>query len=214
LSDEAAKIKKVVAIVDDDPHIRTLLCRIVEKIACIGVCYRSAEQFLEQFNTCHYDCIVTDYTMAEMNGMQLLDKCLVQTPFTPVFIVTGHHNIRLAVSAKDHSAYHFMTKPLNVPEFIKKLGEAVANSSENAQKNKRFNDATADLDKLTPREMEVFFILTDGNTNQSASNILAITIKTIEKHRANIGRKLGNSLMSKWIDTRRIYNAGQAYFRK
>lgn len=49
-------------------------------------------------------------------------------------------------------------------------------------------ERTADL--ITPREREVLQLIAEGNTNRAISETLHISIKTVEKHRANIMAKL------------------------
>lgn len=47
------------------------------------------------------------------------------------------------------------------------------------------------LDRLSPREMEVAFYVFHGYSNRQIAALLSLNIKTIEKHRANVMRKLG-----------------------
>ena len=45
-------------------------------------------------------------------------------------------------------------------------------------------------ESLTPREREVLKLIAEGNTNQGIAEILGVSRKTVESHRANIMRKL------------------------
>jgi DNA-binding NarL/FixJ family response regulator len=47
------------------------------------------------------------------------------------------------------------------------------------------------FDSLTEREKQIFFLLIDGNTSPQIGKALCLSIKTVEKHRANISRKIG-----------------------
>jgi DNA-binding NarL/FixJ family response regulator len=55
-----------------------------------------------------------------------------------------------------------------------------------SEKNKGF-------DSLTERERQTFFLLIEGNTSPQIGKALCLSIKTVEKHRAGICRKLGTS---------------------
>ncbi|NJN65663.1 MAG: helix-turn-helix transcriptional regulator [Chloroflexaceae bacterium] len=46
------------------------------------------------------------------------------------------------------------------------------------------------LDRLSPRERQVFQLLIEGYTNAAIANQLTISVKTVEKHRANVMSKL------------------------
>ena len=45
--------------------------------------------------------------------------------------------------------------------------------------------------KLTPREMEVLQFVAEGKLNKQAASELCISIKTVEKHREHLMKKLG-----------------------
>jgi DNA-binding NarL/FixJ family response regulator len=53
-------------------------------------------------------------------------------------------------------------------------------------------DASAEnaSDLLTPREREVLQLVAEGHTNNAIANTLSISVKTVEKHRANVMSKL------------------------
>jgi DNA-binding NarL/FixJ family response regulator len=42
------------------------------------------------------------------------------------------------------------------------------------------------FDRLTPREREVLQLIAEGHTNRAIAQILRISVKTVEKHRANL----------------------------
>lgn len=44
--------------------------------------------------------------------------------------------------------------------------------------------------ELTPREREVLQLVAEGHTNTAIANILSISVKTVEKHRANLMNKM------------------------
>jgi len=47
------------------------------------------------------------------------------------------------------------------------------------------------IELLTPREIQVLQLITDGNSTNSAALALGLSVKTIETHRKNIGDKIG-----------------------
>ena len=55
----------------------------------------------------------------------------------------------------------------------------------------RSSELAEALNVLTPREMEVLKLVAAGRTNQEIANILVISIKTVQAHRANLMEKLG-----------------------
>ena len=49
----------------------------------------------------------------------------------------------------------------------------------------------ADYDPLTPRELEVLKLIAEGKTSKEIAQTLVLSIKTVERHRADILRRLG-----------------------
>ncbi|HLJ33271.1 MAG TPA: response regulator transcription factor, partial [Ktedonobacteraceae bacterium] len=47
-----------------------------------------------------------------------------------------------------------------------------------------------ELQRLTPREMEVLKLVAEGHTNQEIADLLVLSIKTVQAHRANVMEKL------------------------
>jgi DNA-binding NarL/FixJ family response regulator len=65
------------------------------------------------------------------------------------------------------------------------------------------------LELLTAREREVLQLISEGHTNQSVAYTLGISVKTVEKHRANVMTKLNVSdlpnLIRKAIEYKLIF---------
>ena len=51
-------------------------------------------------------------------------------------------------------------------------------------------DAPSPFERLTPREREVLQLISEGRTNSAIAQTLTISVKTVEKHRANLMSKL------------------------
>lgn len=71
--------------------------------------------------------------------------------------------------------------------------EVVANSEESAFRNwqARRDVARQQIRRLSRRELQVVQLVSNGLANKSIAQELEISVKTIEKHRANAARKLG-----------------------
>jgi DNA-binding NarL/FixJ family response regulator len=52
-------------------------------------------------------------------------------------------------------------------------------------------DTDRDYDPLTPRELEVLKLIAEGKTSKEIAQLLVISIKTVERHRADILHRLG-----------------------
>ena len=74
------------------------------------------------------------------------------------------------------------------------LYDTEANDQEASQTQFRGSDPpglSEDLQTLTPRELEVLRFVAEGRTNQEIADLLVLSIKTVQAHRANVMEKLG-----------------------
>jgi len=51
-------------------------------------------------------------------------------------------------------------------------------------------DASSPFERLTSREREVLQLISEGHTNKAIAQVLKVSVKTVEKHRANLMSKL------------------------
>jgi DNA-binding NtrC family response regulator len=70
--------------------------------------------------------VVTDLRMDGMDGIELLRECRRLDPSLPVILVTAHATIARAVEATQAGAFAFLTKPLNLPQLLAEVRNAVA----------------------------------------------------------------------------------------
>jgi DNA-binding NarL/FixJ family response regulator len=54
-------------------------------------------------------------------------------------------------------------------------------------------DQSSPFDQLTPREREVLQLIAEGHTNQAMAQLLNVSIKTVERHRANLIQNRGEA---------------------
>jgi DNA-binding NtrC family response regulator len=81
----------------------------------------NGREALEQIAHDHYDVLITDIKMPEMNGIELLEKAKEQDPEMEVMIITGFGTIGSAVEAMKKGAYEYITKPFDLDELILKV---------------------------------------------------------------------------------------------
>src|SRR5689334_9058515 len=73
-----------------------------------------------------FDIVITDLKMADVDGLAILRKTKEELPDAEVILLTGHGSINSAVTAMQHGAYTYLTKPLDIHE----LRAAVQRASE------------------------------------------------------------------------------------
>ncbi len=117
-----------ILIVDDEKSIRNTLREILEyekyevDDAVDGI------TALEMIRQIHYDVILCDIKMPQMDGMEVLEKTMQQTD-TPVVMISGHGNIETAVDAIKKGAYDYIAKPLDLNRLLITVRNALDKST-------------------------------------------------------------------------------------
>lgn len=179
-------------IVDDDPAVRDALSVLFELEGYQVEAFADGEDFLARLRDNTPSAVLLDVHMPGRSGLEVLEEMAARHCAAPVLIISGQGDIPMAVAAIKQGAHDFIEKPFDgtaVVERIEKILEAAKTSGqgkESALSNWNFPRA----DTLTPRERDVLLQITQGASNKEAGQILAISPRTIEVHRARIMEKL------------------------
>lgn len=112
-----------VLLVDDEPSVRAALKELVQGRGWEPLLARSGAEALELLDRA--DAVVTDFSMPEMDGMELLRVVHERDESLPVILLTAHGSERLAVRAIKAGAYEYVTKPFDVDEMLLALDRAL-----------------------------------------------------------------------------------------
>jgi two-component system, LuxR family, response regulator FixJ len=180
-----------VAAVEDDERMRQAL---VFQIATAGLevaSYASAEEFLEAANAKEFDCIVVDINLPKMNGLQLQEELNRTVPFASIVFITGHGDLSLGMHAMRKGAVDFLEKPIDDETLL----SSIARGADLSRKRRAEHIQRIELEKrhgcLTPREREVFGLITTGFLNKQVGAELGTTERTVKAHRERVMSKMG-----------------------
>jgi two-component system, NtrC family, response regulator AtoC len=112
-----------VLLVDDEPSVLAALKELVQGRGWEPLLARSGAGALDLVERA--DAVVTDFSMPEMDGMELLRAVRERDETLPVILLTAHGSERLAVRAIKAGAYEYVTKPFDVDELSLALGRAL-----------------------------------------------------------------------------------------
>ncbi len=112
-----------VLLVDDEPSVLFALKELVQGHGWEPLLARSGLEALGLVDRA--DAVVTDFSMPEMDGMELLRALRERDETLPVILLTAHGSERLAVRAIRAGAYEYVTKPFDVDEMTVALERAL-----------------------------------------------------------------------------------------
>jgi two-component system response regulator GlrR len=105
-----------ILLVDDDPALLRLLSIRLRAEGYEVEAVESAHKALGVLNRFAPDLVITDLRMDKMDGIGLLKELQTRSPGLRVVIITAHGTIPDAVTATQHGAFGFLTKPVDKDE--------------------------------------------------------------------------------------------------
>ena len=190
MTDRTHHTEQRVYIVDDDEAMRDSLAWLVESQGFAVTAFASGEAFLA---ACHDDmvgCLVLDVRMPGMSGLELYERLNARHSTLPVIFITGHGDVPMAVSALKKGAVDFIEKPFGDKDMLRLIEQCLEIDREGREQRRRDAAVARRLESLTQREHEVMNLIVTGKLNKQIADVLNISIKTVEVHRARIMEKM------------------------
>ena len=189
-------------LVADDHHVvRTGLRTLLETESGWEVCAEAANgrEAVEKAKELKPDVAVLDISMPLLNGVEATRQIRKLSPKTEVLILTMHDSESLIQEVLGAGARGYILKDdadRSLIAAVKSLQRHKPYLSTRVSEvfSKKVlspnSDSPLDRRRLTPREREILQLLAEGKSNKEIGNILGISVKTAETHRANIMLKL------------------------
>jgi len=114
-----------ILLVDDDPGLLRLLSIRLRAEGYDVEAVESAHDALATVNRFSPDLVITDLRMDKMDGIGLLKELQTRSPGLRVVIITAHGTIPDAVTATQHGAFGFLTKPIDKDELLSLVERAL-----------------------------------------------------------------------------------------
>ena len=189
-------IDGLIFIVDDDASVREALAWLLRSRRLASEHFASAdafEQFLDQGPLPQQPlCLLLDVRMPGTSGLVLFDRIVERglLPAMPVIFLTGHADVPTAVDAVKRGAFDFCEKPFSDNALVDRIEHAL-NASLQALEVQRARRGLAErVGELTERERDVMRLVVEGLPNKLIADQLAISVRTVEVHRARVFDKM------------------------
>jgi two-component system nitrogen regulation response regulator GlnG len=101
-------------VVDDDESVRWVLEQALKQAKMVPRSFPSGRQFFAALQTAKPDVLVTDIRMADMSGLELVERLAAENPDIPTIVITAHSDLDSAVAAYKSGAFEYLPKPFDV----------------------------------------------------------------------------------------------------
>ena len=195
-----------VVIIDDHAVVRAGLKRLLETEENVQVLGEAGDGIkgLELCKSLKPDVVVLDVAMPKMGGLEVIGMMRLALPDMKIVIMSmfskesfAHEALRAGASAyvlKGAPSEDLLEAIRAAHEgryyFSKEIQSAVVSTYVNQRKG---DEVAGGYHQLSEREQQVFRLLIEGNTTAEIADLLCVSIKTAEKHRTSMVKKLNIS---------------------
>ena len=189
-------IDGLIFIVDDDAHVREALAWLLRSRRLASEHFASAEAFEAFLDSTALPpqprVLLLDVRMPGTSGLVLFDRLaergLLDT--MPVIFLTGHADVPTAVDAVKRGAFDFCEKPFSDNALVDRIEKALGVSLRAVEAEGARSTLRAHIAELTERERDVMRLVVEGLPNKLIADQLAISVRTVEVHRARVFEKM------------------------
>jgi DNA-binding NarL/FixJ family response regulator len=146
------------------------------------------------------DLAILDVSMPRLTGLQAAAELRSQRPDLHVLILSMHDNEQYFFEALKAGAAGYVLKSAAERDLVEAcrssmrgepfLYPAAVTALVRDYLDRASRGEATPKDPLTPRELEVVKLIAEGHTTDEIAELLVISKKTVERHRANILEKL------------------------
>lgn len=186
-------LRQTVFVVDDDIVLRDAVRDVLKLQGQDVELYSSSEEFLAAYQRGRSGCLVVDNMLPGMRGVELLERLKSHGPMLPAIMITGHSDISTAVRALKAGAIDYIEKPISYNALLIAIDHALEVDRGSAEAVIKSRELAARITELTPRERQVMDLVVSGRSSKQIAQLLRISQRTVENHRAAIMKRAGAS---------------------
>ncbi|HET7572156.1 MAG TPA: response regulator transcription factor [Gaiellaceae bacterium] len=188
-----------VLLADDHAVVRRGLRLVLEAEGDLAVVAEAGDgaEAVERALAEDVDLAVLDVSMPRMTGLQATRELAGRKPGLPILILSMHDDEQYFFEALKAGASGYVLKSVADKELVEACramlrGETFLHPSAVSALVRDYVQRDGERpEALTPRELEVVKLIAEAHSTKQIAEILVLSPKTVERHRANILEKLG-----------------------
>lgn len=192
--------KGQVYLIEDHADLRSDLARLLRVNGYAVDEFENAQALLQCDLSEFSGVIVSDMVMSGISGLDCQSELSARGMTPPFIFISGASSSRQIISAMKNHTFDFLLKPFTKSELLEALEKAMAYALVHEKKREDRKEFERDLDLLSPREKEVFFLLAQGFSNQELVSTLSISLATAKQYKSEVMRKMRIKTLSQLLE--------------
>lgn len=181
-----------VAIIDDDPTVRSGLENLMGSVGLNVRTFASADEFLGWELPNSPLCLILDIRMPGKNGLDFQDELLrLGRDDIPIIFITAHGDIPMSVRAMKAGAIEFLTKPFRDQDLLDAVYAGLAKSGSRREEMAASSELQGRYGALSDRERQVMEFVVHGQPSKQIALKLRLSEITVKVCRAQLMKKMG-----------------------
>jgi two-component system, NarL family, response regulator NreC len=196
--------RKRIAIAEDHTILREGLRMLLSSNPAFEVVGEAQDglEAIRLVETCRPDLILMDLSMPRMNGVGAIQEIKKQNPLTKILVLTVHKTEEYILTTLKAGADGYVLKDTTHSELMLAIENVFSGRSYLSpgitekviegylEGRKTVKSSTSGDTLITRREHKILQMIAEGYKNKYIADYLCISVKTVEKHRANLMKKL------------------------
>jgi DNA-binding NarL/FixJ family response regulator len=213
---------KRILLIDDHPIMRHGLAQLIQAESDLQVCGEAGNgaEGIRMIGAKKPDLVILDLTLPDKHGLELIKDIQALHPNTLILVLSMHDEALYAERALRAGARGYVMKETAAENLIKAsrrvlggsiyLSEQMAGVMLELVTGHRSKQTASPLERLTDRELEVLQLIGQGKATRHIAELLNVSVRTVDAHRAHIKDKLqlsdGNALVRyavRWMESQK-----------
>ncbi len=191
--------QKHVFLIEDHDELRDDLTRILQFVGYVVHPFPDPVQFLEYPKHLAPAAVVSDMRMPHMTGIELQERLKELGRTMPMVIISGESTDQQIITALKNGAIDFLLKPFTRESLLAAVAKGIEMDSAAMQDVIRVSEFNEKLKILSPRERQVFQLLSQGFSNKELMENLNISLPTVKQYKSEVMYKLRLRSLSELI---------------
>jgi FixJ family two-component response regulator len=180
----------IVFVVDDDISVRESLELLIRCEGWQPETFSSGQEFLARPRALVPSCMVLDFSLPGLNGLELQKRVAVERTAMPVIFISGYGDVPMTVQAMKAGAVEFLTKPFSEEALLSAIRAALERSRVALGREAEIRSLRDRYASLSRRERQVMGLVVSGLLNKQSGGELGISEITVKAHRGKVMQKM------------------------